>query len=332
MRKHGGDVYAYSGQYENTLDFSANTNAFIDTGVLSRYPEVSPGDIEKMILQYTGAKSLRVIIGPGLTHFIYRIPAWMGLRRSLIIEPNFNEYEASLLAYGSRTSSLGLGVLKRNPEIVRSYRPDSIFICSPVNPTGDLVDAGLLRKLSMEMSRMGGILFVDQAFGDFVPEHAEETVRIAEEMGNVIIGRSLTKILSIPSLRLGYILVSDQVFGMIRDREEPWAVCEPALEFVRKADLKALRDTSLKRIGEERSYLMEALENMGFEILGDPHANFIAFRSPFEIDLKKQLLKSGILIRDLSDYADFGKNCYRVAVRGRSENALLIQALRNAIL
>ncbi len=331
MRKHGGDVYVYRDKYENILDFSANINAFIDTGILSRYPEVSLDDIEKIILRYTGSKSLHAMIGPGLTHFIYRIPVWMRLKRSLIIEPNFNEYEASLLAHGSRTSSLGLELLKRNPEIVRSYRPDSIFICSPVNPTGDVVDAKLIRKLSSEMNRIGGIVFVDQAFGDFVPEHAEEIVGIAEEMGNVIIGRSLTKILAIPSLRLGYILVSDQVYGMIRDKEEPWAVCEPALEFVRKTDLRALRDISLKRISAERSYLMEALERAGFEILGDPHANFIAFRSPFNIDLKKQLLKSGILIRSLSDYADFGENCYRVAVRTRSENALLIQALKTAI-
>ncbi|KAA8922397.1 aminotransferase class I/II-fold pyridoxal phosphate-dependent enzyme [Thermoplasma sp.] len=331
MREHGGDVYRYGDMADKILDFSANVNAFLDTGTLARYPEVTAVDIERKIMKYTGSRSMKVIIGPGLTHFIYRIPSWLRIRRSLVITPNFNEYESSLAAYGAEVSSLSLGVLEKNPRIIRSYNPDCVFICSPVNPTGDIVDTALLRQISYEMNRIGGILFVDQAFGDFVPGHAEETVRIAEETGNMIIGRSLTKILAVPSLRIGYIMVSESVFNMIKDKTEPWSVCEPAIEFLRKTDLSAISKITLPRVDRERAYMIKELENLGFEILGRPRANFVAFRSPFNVDLRDSLLKYGILIRDLSDYVDLGKNCYRVAVRERSENRILIEALRSVI-
>ena len=331
MKEHGGDIYRYLNNSSSVMDFSANVNAFLDTGALSRYPELSLKDLQYKIMKYTGTKTLRVMLGPGLTYFIYKIPVWFGFRRSLVITPNFNEYEASLAVSGSKVSSLSLNIIKKNPKIIRSYRPDSLFLCSPVNPTGDIVDVDLIEEISEEMNRFGGILFVDQAFGDFVPDHSEAIVRLAEKTDNIIIGRSLTKILAIPALRIGYVLISQQLFSMIKDMDEPWSICGPAIDFVRKVDLNAIREKTILHVNEERSYVMEELKKMGLEIIGNPRANFIAFRTPSDIDLKERLISSGILIRDLSEYVDLGRNCYRIAIRTRSENRRLLNAIADAM-
>ncbi len=79
-----------------------------------------------------------------------------------------------------------------------------------------------------------------------------------------------------------------------------------------------------------RKYLIKSLANKGFNIIGNPQANYITFKLPKNIDgykLKAYLAGRNIMVRILDDYSEFGSNYIRVNVKRRIKNRILINAL-----
>ena len=75
----------------------------------------------------------------------------------------------------------------------------------------------------------------------------------------------------------------------------------------------------------EKEYLLQELERLPVELYGHA-ANFICFRG--EENLDKKLEQHGILIRNCSNFQGLEEGWYRIAVRNRQDNQLLIQALK----
>ena len=142
--------------------------------------------------------------------------------------------------------------------------------------------------------------------------------------------RAFTKTYAMAALRLGYCLSADRALLAAMSRTaQPWNVSGPA----QAAGVAALAsgdylERSRKLIREERAFLAEELEKLGFAPCPS-QANYLLFYSPE--DLFTPLLERGILIRDCSNYHGLGPGWYRAAVRTREENLRFLEALRETI-
>lgn len=131
-----------------------------------------------------------------------------------------------------------------------------------------------------------------------------------------------------PGLRLGYCLSADRaLLERLCLCAQPWSVSSPAqaagLAAVRCADHPA---KARVLIAAERAWLTGAMGDLGL-VLFPSSANYLLFQAPGIADLKERLLARGILIRACANYVGLGPDYYRIAIRNRPENKILIQKL-----
>ena len=147
---------------------------------------------------------------------------------------------------------------------------------------------------------------------------------------NTAILKAFTKIYAMPGIRLGYALFgSDSAASAAAGTGQAWSVSVPA----QAAGLAALRlsgfiEKTVEAIGGERIFLSQGLKSLGLEVVPS-EANFILFRC--DIPLDKMLLERGIKIRNCENYDGLGSGWFRIAVRLRTENELLLSAVREAL-
>ena len=178
---HGGDLVSarvlWAGE---VLDFSANLNPLgMPEGVRRaaaegveeavHYPDPLCRELRRAIARRDGADPAQVICGAGAAELIFPLCLALRPRRALVTAPTFSEYEAAVSAAGctvvrhildrARNFDLTGAVLDElTPEL------DLAFFCTPNNPTGRVIDRGLLEAI-LEKSRAAGVrLVVDECF------------------------------------------------------------------------------------------------------------------------------------------------------------------------
>ena len=109
-------------------------------------------------------------------------------------------------------------------------------------------------------------------------------------------------------------------------RVQPWNVSLPA----QRAGVAALKEEaflerSRQLIRRERPLLAAELEKLGLRVCPS-QANYLLFFCGAP-DLPRHLAERGVLIRDCSNYEGLGRGWYRLAVKGREENRMLLDAL-----
>ena len=338
---HGGDIYSRHVEH----DFSANINPLgIPGEVISEiseslwhcenYPDPCCRELVRAISEREWFPSSRIVCGNGAADLIYRIISAFSPRNALICAPSFSEYEKALSEHGcvvrkhylKRTDGFRL-----TADFLEDITADidMIFLCTPNNPTGLTISPDLLGSITCRCRETGAFLVVDECFLDFVDGGRELSCRQFMNENTAIL-KAFTKIYAMPGIRLGYALFgSDSAASAAAGTGQAWSVSVPA----QAAGLAALRlsgfiEKTVEAIGGERIFLSQGLKSLGLEVVPS-EANFILFRC--DIPLDKMLLERGIKIRNCENYDGLGSGWFRIAVRLRTENELLLSAVREAL-
>ena len=335
---HGGDIY----KYENITDFSANINplgivrgvreAVIDSVELcEHYPQMFCDELREKIGRKYGIDSGCIICGNGASDVLYRYVLAAKPKKAVVAAPCFAEYEAALECVGAESVHYNINhetfTVEDDFTEMFKYNPDTIFLCNPNNPTGILINPGLLERILTECDRRGVRLFLDECFLDFTGRERELShIADTSKYRNLFILKAFTKMYAIPGLRLGYGITSDKkLIGKMYDAGAPWNVSVVA----QKAGIAALDEDkfvsdTVKLINIEKNFIYDYFDKCGIKYWKSD-ANYIFFRH--KKDLKKELLQKGILIRDCGNYANLSEGYFRIAVKLREDNERLLQAL-----
>jgi histidinol-phosphate aminotransferase len=198
-----------------------------------------------------------------------------------------------------------------------------VFLASPNNPTGgtDAPDEilGLARSLPGDV-----ILCLDEAYAEYLDATADLRPLMAEGR-KVVVTRTFSKIYGLAGLRVGYLVGSEEVCGLLNRVRQPFNVNLPALA----AAEAALEDADfLQRTRAANAAGLVQLA-AGFRNLGLEHipgqANFLAVKVADAAGTFDRLLRAGIIVRPLRGYgmADW----LRVTVGTEAQNARLLAAL-----
>ena len=74
-----------------------------------------------------------------------------------------------------------------------------IFLCSPGNPSGTLIDLSSIRAL-LDYENFKGVVVVDEAYIDFAGEHAS-AVSLVKDYGNLCVIQTLSKSFGLAAIR-----------------------------------------------------------------------------------------------------------------------------------
>jgi histidinol-phosphate aminotransferase len=297
----------------------------------SRYPDFAPVALHEKLAAFAGWRPEGVLAGNGsneLIQALLMVTVGPG-RRVLISEPTFALYRQITTVLGGDVVSV-----PHTPELtydrdallaaVHETDPDVTVVCSPNNPTGCVLEH---RELSGLLEATRGIVAVDEAYFEFSGQTA---VPLLERHPNLIVLRTFSKAMALAALRVGYLLASPDLAREIGKALLPYnlnAVSQTAAEVaveMYEAELAPL----VRRVVEERERLYAALKAIpGLEPVPS-RANFMVVRSAVEPRrVYAELLRRGILIRDVSGYPMLGQY-FRASVGTPEENDLLLAALR----
>lgn len=336
---HGGDIYTYEGM----LDFSANIHPLGPSKAvkaaacsamehIEAYPDSQCRKLRKALAMKLQISEDLLVFGNGAADLIFSIVYAEKPKKAVLTAPSFAEYRQALEAVDCEICfhdlkeeeqfRLGRDYLDTLTEDV-----DMIFLCTPDNPTGNVIESKLLREIAEKCGKFNIRMVLDECFYEFL-EDASCVISPQDlhQYPKLIILRAFTKMHAMPGLRLGYGVTVDQTLlnGLEKVRQ-PWSVSTPA----QAAGIAALKEE--ERVERAKSFIREERKMMEkeFERIGVSYfpssANYMLIKSGY--DLFSLLKEKGILIRDCSNYRGLEKGFYRTAIKTRDDNEVLIQAL-----
>lgn len=349
---HGGNVEEISRTYkinvEDIIDFSANINPVgLNNNVKSaminaldkveKYPDIYYLNLKESISKFADVDIENLVIGNGAAEVIFNIIRGLKPKKVLLPAPTFSEYEEATLSidgdieyYHLREDedfNLNMGLIDCLNKSI-----DMIFICNPNNPTGVLTKNTFIENLAQKCIETKTTIVIDESFLDFLISDKEYTAKsLLEKYKNIIIVKSLTKFFAMPGIRIGYgICCNDTFINLINKVTVPWTVNIVAADGI----VQALKENdymkySINYVENEKKYLYNNLKKIENIKVFKPSVNFIMFKVLNNINLKEKMLRYNILIRSCSNYEGLNSSFYRVAVRTREENEILINSLKD---
>ncbi|OOM74655.1 threonine-phosphate decarboxylase [Clostridium puniceum] len=347
---HGGNAKEISRrnkiEYGKIIDFSANINPLgmpnsVKKTIMQnlheaeKYPDITYFELKSAISEFENVNIKNLILGNGAAEVLFNVVRGINPRNSFILAPTFSEYEEATKAINGNIIYYKLKEESKFyiQEDILDYINtdlDLIFICNPNNPTGVITEKGLLIKILDKAKKNKVIVLIDESFLDFIKEDLS-MISYINEYRNLIIIKSLTKFFAIPGIRIGYgICANIKLIEKVEGISPAWNINIFA-EVATKAGLKDenYMKESVEFINNEKKYLYMELKKINKIEVYEPSVNFILFKTLIELDLKEELLKHNILIRNCSNYNGLDNRYYRVAVRTHEENSILIKSIMN---
>ena len=174
---------------------------------------------------------------------------------------------------------------------------DIVVVVNPNNPTATTYQAEELSRAADKLSQKSGILIVDEAFGDVMPELSA----VPQMLENMIVLRSFGKFFGLAGLRLGFAIASRGISDELSLRQGPWSVSGPALEIGAAAfdDVNWIANThvTIKQNSKDQAEVVEAC---GLELIGNAGL-FMEFDHLNAATLYEALLKEHILVRSFPE-------------------------------
>lgn len=347
---HGANVDEMARLYgkdpKEIIDFSSNINPnvlpnlerYILKGLeeCRNYPDINYTNLRKNISKYIDINPDFIIPGNGATEVIYLLMKSIK-KRLAIINPTFSEYKRSAKLNNLDIIDLELeSNFKLNIDIIKENieRFDSLFICNPNNPSGNVQD---LKELVNLLGKHNKVLIIDETFMEFVEDESKYSlVKYIESNKNIFIIKAVTKFFGMPGLRLGYGLTSNaEIMNKIYEYKEPWTInsfADILSNFIFE-DREYIKDSKEYYI-KERSYMLQELRNIRNIKVYDTDANFILIRTYKKTakELKKDLFKQvNILVRDASNFIGLDDSFIRVAIKSHKDNKILIENMKNLL-
>jgi histidinol-phosphate aminotransferase len=229
---------------------------------------------------------------------------------------------------GGRLSDLTIDVAAV-ADVVAAFRPAITFLCSPNNPTGMVDDPLAVRRVLGDVSAGGGLLVVDEAYGQFADWSALSMV--GDDLP-LVVTRTFSKTWSLAGMRLGYLVGPA---GVVANLERV------ALPYHLDAVTQAAGRLALRQVGAmearvgaivaERRRLLECLGGLGMTTWPS-QANFILFRPPGGRgeEVWKALVERSVLVRNTSSWPGL-EGCLRVTVGTPEENDRFLDALEEVM-
>lgn len=303
----------------------AALQATLDSGV-SRYPD--DREARHALAALHGRHAEEIVPTNGAAEALWLLPAALKPARAVCVHPAFTETEAALRAHGvsvervlrdpDQNFALDIGAI---PEAA-----DLVVVGNPASPDGTLERPEVLHALR----RHGRTVVVDEAFADLVSGEACSLVR--EPLDDVIVIRSLTKVLAIPGLRAGYAVAAPELAERLRAVRPPWSANTLALtaltEVARRPEAIAAAAT---RAQSERTDLVRRLAAIDGIRVWPGTANFCLIEVSDGPTVVRELGARAIAVRPASSFPGLADGHIRLTARTAAENERLVYALGEAL-
>ncbi|KGO76621.1 Aminotransferase, class I/classII [Penicillium italicum] len=217
------------------------------------------------------------------------------------------------------------------------------YICSPGNPTANLIRKEDIRKV-LEHPTWNGIVVVDEAYIDFAPE-GSSLAEWVTEWPNLVVMQTLSKAFGLAGIRLGVAYASVEVARLLNSLKAPYNISSPTSALASAAltaPNMAVMHSFRSQIIAQRDRLLRELPTIPGvgQFLGGSDANFLlvqildAESRPSNVTAlaayEAMAEKRGVVVRFRGK--ELGcEGCLRITVGTEAEVTKFLQELRTVL-
>lgn len=334
---HGGDIY----RNQVKTDFSVNVNPFGMPEAVAEalheavracgsYPDIEAAQLKQEVSSMLAVPKEYLLFGNGASELFMAAVHAIKPKRTVIPVPSFYGYEYAAGAAGGETvyypmkEETGFSLGKDFIEFL-TEDTELLFLANPNNPTGTRLERAYLEELLCHCREKKITVVLDECFIDFCGRGSSMLPEL-DKYDNLLLVRAFTKIFALPGVRLGYLLCSSApLLARIKRQLPEWNLSAFAQAAgCACAGCAGWIEETAEYVRQERQYLEEGLTRLGIRVFSG-EANFLLLYS--KIPLYERLLKRGILIRDCANFRGLSEGYYRIAVKDRKENEVLLNMI-----
>lgn len=303
-------------------------------GDLNRYPACQPAGVITGYADYAGVGEENVVVCRGADEgieLLIRAFCEPGADAILFCPPTYGMYSVSAETFGiARRTVAAREDWQLDLPAIRA-RLDGVkllYICSPNNPTGNLIEPETLRAL-LEMTRDRALLVVDEAYIDFCPQAS--VVSWLAAYPHLVILRTLSKAFALAGLRCGFVLANAELVHLLLKVIAPYPLALPVADIAEQAlSADGLRQTRTRvaQINANRETLARELAQCPcIRAVYPSVSNYLLVRCDPACQVFKTLWDQGTILRDQSKQpglADF----LRITIGTEAECQSVVAALK----
>lgn len=304
---------------------------------LNWYPEPHPHALEAQLARHYGVEANQVIAGRGSDEAIdLLVRAWCAAGRDQVVlcPPTFGMYAVAARIQGAGIVPVDLrreeGYAPDLPALLRAAaleRTRLVFLCSPNNPTGQLLEDSVIERV-LEAARGHALVVVDEAYIEFAGTRGWSS-RLAN-WPHLVVLRTLSKAFGLAGARVGTLIADPRIVALLRKLIPPYAIAQPsqeaALDALRPAQ-KAVSAARIAGIVEARTQLAVALAaSPAVERVWPSAANFLLVDFHDRAAAENRLREQGLIARAFPGSPVLERSL-RITVGSPEQNSRLIEGL-----
>ncbi len=298
----------------------ANENPFPSN--VNRYPDPQQRKLKKKIVDLRSIDQDQIIIGNGsdeILDLVFRAFCEPGKDFVVAMKPSYGMYKVLANTNNVQLTEVPLDRgfdLDVDATLAVSKGAKMIILCSPNNPTGNILSLDRIRKI---LDDFNGLVLVDEAYIDFAD--SPSLLSLLNDYQNLMISQTFSKAFGMAGIRVGVGYAHSSIIEVLNRIKPPYNVNtvsqELALARLEQVDEVLSEVTQLKL---ERSRLIAYLEHNNYVLEVYPtDANFVLFKVKDANRTYERLIEHKLIIRNRTSTYNC-KNCLRLTVGTKEEN------------
>lgn len=316
----------FKGEAKAYLD--ANENPF--NTLYNRYPDPLQWAVKEKIAELKYVKPSQIMLGVGSDEpidLIFRVFCEPKIDNVVAINPTYGMYgvcadinnveyrQVNLEADFSLNAEKVLAAVDKNSKV--------IFLCSPNNPTGNLLNATEVEKI---LKGFDGIVVIDEAYIDFSDKAS--WISKLNKYPQMVILQTFSKAWGLAAARCGMAFASEEIISFFNKVKYPYNINILTQKLIlEKLEQVEIKNNWVKEILSQRALMIEELEQLSIvEHIYPSDANFILVKVDDANLRYKQLVEKGIIVRNRNSVT-LCENCLRITIGTAQDNKELLNAL-----
>ena len=316
-----GEARVYLDANENPLNAPYN-----------RYPDPLQLKLKEKISKIKGVGVPQIMLGNGSDEpidLIYRVFCEPKVDNAVAIAPTYGMYgvcaDVNDVEYRSVLLNEDYSLDADKVLAAVDEHTKVIFLCSPNNPTGNLLNSSEIEEI---LRSFDGIVVIDEAYIDFASTQSW-TKRLGE-FPHMVVLHTFSKAWGLAAVRCGMAFASEEIIAYFNKVKYPYNVNLLTQNLVSdRIDKIDEKESWVKMILDERKRVSYELKNCTCVLEVYPSdANFVLAKTNDAPGIYAKLVDEGIIVRNRNSVVLCG-GCLRITIGTPSENDELLKILVN---
>ncbi|OCG22418.1 histidinol-phosphate transaminase [Gilliamella sp. App2-1] len=323
-----GDVWLNANEYPVAPHFELTEQT------LNRYPEPQPEKVIQRYAQYAGVQPDQLIVSRGADEAIELLMrAFCEPEKDSILycPPTYGMYQVSAETLGIKTKTvptkadwqLDLEGIEQHLDGVKL-----IYVCSPNNPTGNLIDPEDIKAL-LNIANNRALVVIDEAYIEFSPNST--VVSWLANYSNLVVLRTLSKAFALAGLRCGFTIANKPVIDALQKVIAPYPLATPVADIASQAlskdGINAMKLHVINLNKQKEKFASSLAQLSVVEKIYPSSSNYLCVKFQDNKDVFNILWNRGIILRDQSK--SIGQNnMIRITIGTQAECEAVISALK----